>query len=104
MCIVRPVVRWKRQTPNVLRFFQRDSTNEGLLGINVDNLGSSTFVRDNDVNFDLQSSMEWDRRGNPCSMAVDNNRFTVAGQWFIETLCRDHNLQRNTSASTRFPE
>ena len=99
--LFEPIIRRQRQSPNVLRFVQRDPTNEGPLRINVDHLGGSTLVGDDDMNLDLQPDTERSRGGNPCSMSVDDNGLTITSQWFSETLSRDHNLQRHTSTSAR---
>jgi len=40
-----PVMRWQRQSPNVLRSFQFDPAVPGLVWIDVHDLGCSAFVR-----------------------------------------------------------
>ena len=41
------------------------------LMIDIDNLGGSTFVRQDDVNLDLHSNAQWDGARDQCSMAVE---------------------------------
>jgi hypothetical protein len=87
-----PIIRRERQSPNVLRCLQRNSTQEWQFGIDVHDLSLRTFRGDDDMNLDLQAQPKRNRAGNQCSMAVDHNRFAITGQRFTDALSRDYNL------------
>jgi hypothetical protein len=54
-------------------------TDGGPLRIEVDDLSLRTFIRHDDVNLDFQPHQKRNRTGNQCSMAIDDNRFAIAG-------------------------
>jgi hypothetical protein len=74
----------------------------GSLGIDVDNLRESAFVRQNNPNLDFHFYMQWDASPDACSMAVNHDRLTVTFQWFTDALSRNNNLQGNPNASAPF--
>ena len=75
----------------------------GLIRIDVNNLGSSTFIRQKNMNFDSHPHAQWDSSRDQCSMEVDDEGLALASQRFCRTPGLDHNLQTNPSASSGFP-
>src|SRR5215469_16329428 len=73
LSIFMPVVRWNFDAPNVFRYHQPDSTNAGLLGINIDHVSRSAFICENNVNLDFHPHSQWNRSRDQRSMSVDND-------------------------------
>src|SRR5215469_2227281 len=72
----------------------------GPLRINVDNLGSSTFVGQNDTNLDPQSHPQRDKRVYQRSVKVHGDGLAFAGQRFSRSLRHDSNLEANSGTSS----
>jgi len=88
----RPVIWRQGYTPNVLWFRQCDPAVQGLLRMDVDNLGKRTFVRQNDANLDLHADTQRNERGDQCSVKVDNDCIAFTGQRFTGALSNNPNL------------
>src|ERR1700758_2963666 len=88
-------------TPQNVRWFGKsDSAVQWPLRINIDNLGICIFARKVNFNLDPQAFAQWDRRRDECSVKVDDDGLTFAGQGFGNTLSLNHDPQRNSSASS----
>ena len=70
--------------------------------INVDNLGTSTFVGHKDANLDPHPHPERDKRVYQCSVKVDRDGLTFARQRFSSALRLDCNPESNSGTSALF--
>ena len=95
-----PIIRGKRCSPNILRFLKSDTTVPGPVRIDVDHLGQSTLIRQNDMNLDSHPYAQGDGSRDQCSMTVDDDGLAFTGQRFSNTLGLDANLQANPRASS----
>ena len=85
-----PVCGGQGYSPNILLYRQLDSAVQGLLGIDVDDLGVSTFARQVDVNFDLHPHGQCDRSRDQCPVKVDDDCLTCTSQMLSNALSLDH--------------
>jgi hypothetical protein len=85
----QPVIGWKDKAPNVVLFRQPDCADPRPLGIDIDNFGGGSFVRQNEENFDLHSHAQRHTTKNQCSMTIDDNGLTITGVRPIKTLSHE---------------
>ena len=97
-----PIIRRRRQPPNVLRFFQIDSAVSRLLWIDIHDVGYCSFACDKDMNPDFHAHAQCDGCQNQGAMKVDDLRFAVACQRLADTKRLDPNLKANPRAPSRF--
>jgi hypothetical protein len=70
-----PIIRRRRQSPNVLRFLQIDSAVSRLLWIDVHDVGYCPFVCEKDLNPDFHAYAKGDGGQNQRTMEVDDKSF-----------------------------
>src|ERR1035437_6798443 len=74
----------------------------GPVRIDVDHLGQTTIIRQDDMNLDSHPHAQRDGSRNQCPMTVDDDGLAFTGQRFSKTLGLDQNLQANPRASSGF--
>jgi hypothetical protein len=103
LCVtLMPIIRRRRQPPNVLRFFQIDSAVSRLLWIDIHNVGYCPFACEKDMHPDFHAHAQCDGGQNQGAMKVDDERFPFACQRLAHTKRLDPNLQANPRAPSRF--
>jgi hypothetical protein len=74
----------------------------GLVRIDVGNLRDSTFVSENNANFDSHAHAQWNSSEDECPVEVHCHGLALACKRFCNALSLEQNLQTNPSASSRF--
>jgi hypothetical protein len=74
----------------------------GLVRIDVGNLRGSTFVSENNANFDSHAHAQWNSSQDQCPVEIHCHGLAVACKRFCKALSLEQNLQTNPSASSRF--
>ena len=72
----------------------------GRVRIDVDHLGQTPFIGQNDMNLDSRPDAQGDSSPDQCSMTVDDEGLAFTGQRFSKALGIDPNLQANPRASS----
>ncbi len=73
-----PIIRRRRQPPNVPRFFQSDSAVSRLLWIDINDRGNCPFACEKHMNPDIHAHAQSDGCQNQGAMKVDDQRFAFA--------------------------
>lgn len=103
LCVtLMPIIRRRRQPPNVLRFFQIDSAVSRLLWIDIHDVGYCPFACEKDMNPDFHAHAQCDGCQKQGAMKVDDERFAFACQSLAHTKRLDLNLEANPRAPSRF--
>jgi hypothetical protein len=103
LCVtLMPIIRRRRQPPNVLRFFQIDSAVSRLFWIDIHDVGYCPFACAKDMNPDFHAHAQCDGCKNQGAMKVDDERFAFACQKLAHTKRLDPNLKANPRAPSRF--
>jgi len=97
-----PIIRRRRQSPNVLRFLQIDSAVSRLLWIDIHDVGYCPFVCEKNMNADFHAYAKCDGGQNQRTMEVDDQRFASACKRLAHTKRFNANLQTNPRAPARF--
>src|SRR3974377_259876 len=102
-CVV-PVVKGKRQSPDVRGNQKSDAAETRLVRIDINDVGLSTLVREKNVNLDSHSHPQGHGSQQQRASTVYNDSFPRANQGFTETSGLNHHAHANTSASPRLAQ
>ena len=79
LCVtLMPIIRWRRQPPNILRFFQIDSAVSRVLWIDIHDGGYRPFACEKDMNTDFHAHAQCDGCQNQGAMKVNDEGFAFA--------------------------
>jgi hypothetical protein len=80
LCVtLMPIIRRRRQPPDVLRFFQIDSAVSRLLWIDIDDIGHCPFACEKDMNPDFHAHAQCDGL-NHCELNLSSMRGQIVSR------------------------